>query len=57
LDPGPSWSTSASTTSSSRAGREDQQVLVEGVELQGDPVDGVYPSDHRAVVADLRWRD
>ncbi len=39
-----------------RAGREDQQVLVEGVELTGDPVDGVYPSDHRAVVADLRWR-
>ena len=39
-----------------RAGREDQQVLVEGVELQGDSVDGVYPSDHRAVIADLRWR-
>jgi hypothetical protein len=31
-------------------------VLVEGVYLAGDPVDGVYPSDHRAVVADLRWR-
>ena len=39
-----------------RAGREDQQVLVEGVRLDGDAVDGVYPSDHRAVVADLRWR-
>ena len=39
-----------------RAGREDQQILVEGVELKGEPVDGVFPSDHRAVVADLRWR-
>jgi endonuclease/exonuclease/phosphatase family metal-dependent hydrolase len=39
-----------------RPGREDQHVLVEGVYLAGDPVDGVYPSDHRAVVADLRWR-
>ena len=40
-----------------RAGREDQQVLVEGVQLAGEPVDGVHPSDHRAVVADLRWRN
>jgi endonuclease/exonuclease/phosphatase family metal-dependent hydrolase len=39
-----------------RPGREDQQVIVERVELAGEPVDGVYPSDHRAVVADLRWR-
>jgi endonuclease/exonuclease/phosphatase family metal-dependent hydrolase len=39
-----------------RPGREDQQVLVEGVQLAGDPVGGVHPSDHRAVVADLRWR-
>lgn len=39
-----------------RPGREDQKVLVEGVQLAGDPVDGTYPSDHRAVVADLRWR-
>jgi endonuclease/exonuclease/phosphatase family metal-dependent hydrolase len=39
-----------------RPGREDQHVLVEGVQLAGDPVEGVYPSDHRAVVADLRWR-
>ena len=39
-----------------RPGREDQKVLVERVELAGKPVDGVYPSDHRAVVADLRWR-
>lgn len=39
-----------------RPGREDQQVLVEGVRLAGEPVDGVHPSDHLAVVADLRWR-
>ena len=39
-----------------RAGREDQHVLVEGVQLIGDAVDGVFPSDHRGVVADLRWR-
>jgi endonuclease/exonuclease/phosphatase family metal-dependent hydrolase len=39
-----------------RPGREDQQVLVEQVQLAGEPVDGVHPSDHRAVVADLRWR-
>ena len=39
-----------------RPGREDQQVLVEGVQLAGEPVDGVHPSDHRAVVADLRRR-
>jgi endonuclease/exonuclease/phosphatase family metal-dependent hydrolase len=39
-----------------RPGREDQQVLVEGVQLAGDPVGGLHPSDHRAVVADLRWR-
>ena len=39
-----------------RPGREDQHVLVEGVRLAGDAVDGVFPSDHRGVVADLRWR-
>ena len=39
-----------------RPGREDQHVLVEQVQLIGDAVDGVYPSDHRGVVADLRWR-
>jgi hypothetical protein len=39
-----------------RPGREDQEVLVEGVQLAGEPPDGVYPSDHRAVLADLRWR-
>jgi hypothetical protein len=39
-----------------RPGCEDQHVLVDGVRLAGDAVDGVYPSDHRAVIADLRWR-
>jgi endonuclease/exonuclease/phosphatase family metal-dependent hydrolase len=39
-----------------RPGREDQHVIVEGIRIVGDPVDGVYPSDHRAVIADLRWR-
>ncbi|MCU7730395.1 endonuclease/exonuclease/phosphatase family protein [Actinoplanes sp. KI2] len=39
-----------------RPGREDQQVLVEGVRLAGEPIAGIHPSDHRAVVADLRWR-
>jgi endonuclease/exonuclease/phosphatase family metal-dependent hydrolase len=39
-----------------RPGREDQHVLVEGVHLAGEPVAGIHPSDHRAVVADLRWR-
>jgi endonuclease/exonuclease/phosphatase family metal-dependent hydrolase len=40
-----------------RPGREDQHVSVDAVRLAGDAVDGVYPSDHRAVVADLRWRE
>jgi endonuclease/exonuclease/phosphatase family metal-dependent hydrolase len=39
-----------------RPGREDQRVHVEGVQLAGEPVAGIHPSDHRAVVADLRWR-
>ncbi|MBM2623164.1 endonuclease/exonuclease/phosphatase family protein [Actinoplanes sp. LDG1-06] len=39
-----------------RPGREDQHVRVEGVQLAGEAVGGVYPSDHRAVVADLLWR-
>lgn len=40
-----------------RPGHEDQLVNVESVSVAGDAVDGVIPSDHRAVVADLRWRD
>jgi endonuclease/exonuclease/phosphatase family metal-dependent hydrolase len=39
-----------------RPGHEDQHVVVEGVQLAGEAVGGVHPSDHRAVVADLRWR-
>jgi endonuclease/exonuclease/phosphatase family metal-dependent hydrolase len=39
-----------------RPGREDQHVLVEDVRLIGDAVEGTFPSDHRGVVADLRWR-
>ena len=38
-----------------RAGQEDQDVLVEAATLAGDAVDGVFPSDHRAVVCDFRW--
>lgn len=40
-----------------RPGHEDQEVIVEGVQIVGDPVAGIHPSDHRAVVADLRWRN
>ena len=40
-----------------RAGQEDQQVLVESTALGGDAVDGVFPSDHRAVVCDFRWKN
>ncbi len=39
-----------------RPGREDQLVMVQGVLLAGDAVDGIHPSDHRAVIADLCWR-
>jgi endonuclease/exonuclease/phosphatase family metal-dependent hydrolase len=39
-----------------RPGREGQLVIVPGVHIGGQPVDGIYPSDHRAVVVDLRWR-
>jgi endonuclease/exonuclease/phosphatase family metal-dependent hydrolase len=40
-----------------RAGHEDQLVNVESAVVAGDAVDGVFPSDHRAVVCDFRWRD
>jgi endonuclease/exonuclease/phosphatase family metal-dependent hydrolase len=40
-----------------RPGHEDQLVNVESVAIAGDAVDGVFPSDHRAVVVDLRWRN
>lgn len=39
-----------------RPGEEEQRVLVESATLTGAAVDGVLPSDHRAVVCDLRWR-
>jgi endonuclease/exonuclease/phosphatase family metal-dependent hydrolase len=39
-----------------RPGHEDQLVTVETATIAGDAVDGVFPSDHRAVVCDLRWR-
>jgi hypothetical protein len=40
-----------------RPGHEDQLVAVESATIAGDSVDGIYPSDHRSVVCDLRWRD
>ena len=40
-----------------RPGHEDQLVNVESVAIAGDAVDGVFPSDHRAVIVDLRWRN
>jgi endonuclease/exonuclease/phosphatase family metal-dependent hydrolase len=38
-----------------RPGHEDQLVNVESAVIAGDAVDGVFPSDHKAVVVDLRW--
>ncbi|GAA1039274.1 hypothetical protein GCM10009557_57500 [Virgisporangium ochraceum] len=38
-----------------RPGRPDAPLRVERAELAGAPVDGVYPSDHYAVVADLAF--
>jgi endonuclease/exonuclease/phosphatase family metal-dependent hydrolase len=40
-----------------RAGQEDQHVLVEGAALGGEAVDDVFPSDHRAVICDFRWKN
>lgn len=40
-----------------RAGDEDQQVIVEQVAIAGDAINGTFPSDHRAVIADFRWRN
>ncbi len=39
-----------------RPGQWAQRVTVESVSLAGAAVDGVYPSDHRAVVCQLSWR-
>ena len=38
-----------------RPGQPEMRVLVESANLAGAPVEGVYPSDHQAVVCDLRW--
>ena len=38
-----------------RPGQPGMRVLVESAYLAGEPVEGVYPSDHQAVVCDLRW--
>jgi endonuclease/exonuclease/phosphatase family metal-dependent hydrolase len=40
-----------------RAGQEEQHVLVEGAALGGEAVEGVFPSDHHAVVCDFRWKN
>jgi endonuclease/exonuclease/phosphatase family metal-dependent hydrolase len=38
-----------------RPGQPGVQVSVESVTVLGDPVDGVHPSDHHAVMCDLAW--
>ena len=38
-----------------RPGEFNQRVVVDSVGLAGLPIDGVHPSDHRAVVCDLSW--
>jgi endonuclease/exonuclease/phosphatase family metal-dependent hydrolase len=38
-----------------RLGEPGAKVTVESVALLGDPVDGIYPSDHQAVVCTLNW--
>jgi endonuclease/exonuclease/phosphatase family metal-dependent hydrolase len=38
-----------------RPGQPGMRVLVESANLAGEPVGGLYPSDHQAVVCDLRW--
>ena len=38
-----------------RPGQQGMRILVESASLAGAPVDGVYASDHQAVVCDLRW--
>ena len=38
-----------------RPGQPGLQVTVGSATLAGDAVDGVFPSDHRAVVCDLSW--
>jgi endonuclease/exonuclease/phosphatase family metal-dependent hydrolase len=38
-----------------RPGRPRQRLDVTGSALVGEPVDGLYPSDHLGVVCDLHW--
>jgi endonuclease/exonuclease/phosphatase family metal-dependent hydrolase len=38
-----------------RPGQPGQRVVVESARLAGAPVAGLHPSDHQAVVCDLRW--
>jgi endonuclease/exonuclease/phosphatase family metal-dependent hydrolase len=38
-----------------RPGLPGASVAVERAVLAGAPIDGMHPSDHRAVVCDLRW--
>jgi endonuclease/exonuclease/phosphatase family metal-dependent hydrolase len=38
-----------------RPGQPRLRVVVESATLAGSAVDGLYPSDHRAVVCDLSW--
>jgi endonuclease/exonuclease/phosphatase family metal-dependent hydrolase len=38
-----------------RPGRPRQRLVVESATIAGAPVHGRYPSDHLAVVCDLRW--
>lgn len=40
-----------------RPGHEDQLVNVESALIAGEAVDGIFPSDHRAVICDFRWHD
>jgi endonuclease/exonuclease/phosphatase family metal-dependent hydrolase len=39
-----------------RPGDEDQLVNVESATIVSDAVDGTFPSDHRPVICDFRWR-
>lgn len=38
-----------------RPGHQGQRVDVQRAVLTGEPVDGLYPSDHHAVVSDIEW--
>jgi endonuclease/exonuclease/phosphatase family metal-dependent hydrolase len=40
-----------------RPGRPGQRVTAAEARTLGDPVDGLHPSDHRAVVVDLTWSE